>query len=112
MRTMLVIGATREDAYAFVGQRPDAPPGTESAPDRPSLRVPEDIWPTGETFTGYFMAADGWPRVDERGPVDLLIVTAAARAAYGVDEATLRAWAATEPAILRPGGALYLQPEG
>ena len=104
MRTMLIIGATREDAYAFVGQKPDDPAGTPSADDRPSLLVPEDAWPTGETFNGYF--TDGWPT---GRAYDLVIVTAAARAACGHNEAAMREWSAE---MLTPEGKLYLQPLG
>lgn len=113
MRSMLIIGATEDDARAFVGIRPGSQPGDPVAEDRPSRAVPDELWPQGEVWSGVFMGAAVagvlcWPVLGDHPPIDALVITAAARAIYEVDETTLRAWSAD---VLGPGGWLYIQPD-
>lgn len=109
LRRLLIIGETEAEARAFVGMRPDHPPGEPTAPDRASLLVPDDLWPTGEQMNTSFLAAVGWPaRAEGQPPIDALIVTAAALRAYGATVDDVRAWSA---GLLSPdGGWLYVQP--
>lgn len=107
---MLIIGATEDDARAFVGIRPGSQPGDPVADDRPSRAVPDDLWPPGETWTGFFATGgQGWPAGDRE--FDGVVVTRgaqeAARLAHDAREPDLRAWCAK---LTNASGWLYIEP--
>lgn len=79
---ILFIGATVADARDFIGFGPNHVAGEPAREDRPSQRVPDDVWPPSASAIGYFWGLDACedPNVDDPGEhkYGLIIITPAA----------------------------------
>ena len=98
LRSMLVIGATLEDARDFIGDEHTANPR--------KLAVPDEIWSRDETLEGAFARPDTIPTGQA---FDIVVVTAttwfAAQRDGVIDDAVRAAVARIEK-----GGTLWLEP--